>query len=197
MTIESAHGESPVSRSSSGIDRDAGQGRRHLALLLIAGVAATALHAKFNWPLRMPGHHGLEWMALLVFARCASSYRWAALAVAIGAAASTSVPVWGFKDPGLSHALAYLVQGLALDLLYGAGARVRHRLLALALFGALAHAMKPPVYWLLLHSVGGHYGSLTNGLWYPWTSHLMFGFTGALAGALVWKATQRWRVRGE
>lgn len=194
MTTRTVPGVSPAGNSSNSVDWTSGAGRRHLALLLIAGVAATALHAKFNWPLRMPGHHGLEWMALLVFARCASPYRWAALAVAIGAAASTAVPVWGFKDPAFSHVLAYLVQGVTLDLLHRAGMRLRHWVLALALFGALAHAMKPLVYWLLLHTVGGHYGSLTNGLWYPWTSHLMFGFTGAFTGALAWKATQRWRA---
>lgn len=193
MTTQVAHGAWRQKSSLNDIDRTCGAEWRRIAVLLIAGTAATVLHSKLHWPLRLPGHHGLEWMAILLFARCASSYRWAAVIVAIGAASSSAVPIWGFKEPGYSYALAYLAQGLALDLLCMSGMRLRQWLIALALFGAIAHATKPFVHWLLLQGVGGHYGSVSRGLWYAVASHLMFGFTGALAGALAWKAAQRYR----
>lgn len=194
MTTQTVRGEWQPKISLSSIDWASGAEWRRIALLLIAGVAATVLHARFHLPLKLPGHHGLEWMALLVFARCAAPYRWAAVIVAIGAATSSAVPIWGFKEPGMSYALVYLVQGLTLDLLYVGGMRARRCALPLALFAAAAYATKPLVHWLILQSVGGHYGSVANGLWYPVMSHLMFGFAGGLAGALLWKATQRYRV---
>jgi hypothetical protein len=193
MTTQVAHGAWRQESSLNNIDWTSGAEWLRIAVLLIAGMAATALHSKLPAPLKLPGHHGLEWMAILLFARCASPYRWAAIIVAIGAASASAVPIWGFKEPGYSYALVYLVQGVALDALYMAGMRVRHWVLALALFGAAAYATKPFVHWLLLQSVGGRYGSVSRGLWYPVASHLMFGFTGAFTGALLWKAAQRYR----
>lgn len=194
MTTQTVRGEWQPKSTLNSIEWTSGTEWRRVALLLIAGVAATALHARFNLPLKMPGHHGLEWMAILIFARCASRYRWAALIVAVGAAASSAVPVWGFKEPGFSYVLAYLVQGLTLDLLYAGAGRSRQWAFALAIFAAVAYATKPFVHWLLLHSIGGHYGSVVNGLGYPAASHLLFGLTGGLTGALLWKATQRYRA---
>ena len=193
MTTQVADGAWQPKSSLNSIDWASSEEWPRITLLLFAGVAATVLHARLHLPLKLPGHHGLEWMAILLFARCTSSYRWAAVLVAVGAASSSAIPVWGFKEPGYSYALVYLVQGVVLDLLYVTGIRLRHWTLALALFGSLAYVTKPFVHWLLLQTVGGHYGSVMSDLWFPVASHLLFGFTGGLAGVLLWKAARRYR----
>jgi hypothetical protein len=53
-----------------------------LAEILLAlglGVLAVVLHAKLRIPLKMPGHHGLEFMALLIFARTTMRMKWASM----------------------------------------------------------------------------------------------------------------------
>jgi Flp pilus assembly protein TadG len=47
-------------------------------LLLALGAGIVALGELFRFSLGMPGHHGLEAMALLATARLATNYRWAA-----------------------------------------------------------------------------------------------------------------------
>ncbi len=46
--------------------------RRSTLLLSGAGIAAALLHAATRFPLHLPGHEGLEWMAILMLARPAS-----------------------------------------------------------------------------------------------------------------------------
>lgn len=46
------------------------QGKLSLGGLLVLGVVAGLLQVHLRYPLNIPGHHGLEWMALLLFGRC-------------------------------------------------------------------------------------------------------------------------------
>lgn len=160
-------------------------------LLLAAGAVAALLHASFRWPLQMPGHHGLEWLAILTAARLLSQRPGAALAVALGAA-GTTLAVSGHEN--LLRPLIYLLQGAALD---GLWLLLRGRAAALWLavpMGALVHALSPMLKNLLAVAGGTVSGSLAQGLAWPLTTHALFGGIGALVAAAGVAALQRQRA---
>ena len=111
MTPHAPHGDVSLANASSSF-RPSLARSRELMLLLAAGAVAALLHASFRWPLQMPGHHGLEWLAILTAARLLSQRPGAALAVALGAA-GTTLAVSGHEN--LLRPLIYLLQGAALD----------------------------------------------------------------------------------
>lgn len=167
--------------------------RVQLLLLLLAGAAAAILHESFRWPMRMPGHHGLEWFAILMFARVLSTRPWAAFAVACGAALTALTPLGGHE--GSVRPLTYLVQGFTLDLLFLLILRWRLPIGLAVLAGALAHALSPLLKaGLALTGVGG-FGSLSKGLAFPLMTHAGFGAVGAAVGLLLALAWQRARDR--
>lgn len=154
--------------------------RRSTALLFAAGVAAALLHAATRFPLHLPGHQGLAWMAILMIARLASPYRWAASVAALGAAAAA--PFLGFHDPLVPF--AYLLPGVVLDL---AALLTARNLGALLVGAALGYAAHPALDWLALHAFGAHYGPAGP----AFAAHLLFGLAGALLGAGLWRAARR------
>lgn len=151
--------------------------------LLLAGLGAGAvvLHAAFRWPLHLPGHHGLEWMALLALGRCSSSYRWSASLSSLSASAFSVLPLWGFGDPFVW--LIYLLPGLVIDVGFRLGRYWRENIWFLAALGGLAHGTKPLARAALGALSGWPYASLLHGLAYPLGTHILFGFSGGLLGA--------------
>jgi len=160
------------------------------ALFLVSlGVAIVLLEQAFRWPLQLPGHHGLEAMALLVLGRLCCTNPWSATLV--GASAAVTAPFAG-ADHGILMPLFYVLPGVVLDLGYRLWPRLVGRmLLFLPLVAALAFAAKPVVRVLANQLFGMQFGSLRAGPVYPILTHLMFGFLGALAAVLVWRATER------
>jgi hypothetical protein len=151
-------------------------------------VGIVLLEQAFRWPLQLPGHHGLEAMALLVMGRLACTSPWSATLV--GASAAVAAPFMG-ADHGVLMPLFYLLPGMVLDLGYRLWPRLVERtLLFLPLLAALAFASKPVVRVLANQLFGMPFGSLRAGPVYPILTHLMFGFLGALAAMLVWRATE-------
>lgn len=138
------------------------------------------LHTSVEWGLGIPGHHGLEWMALLMFGRVLSSERHAASVTALSAGGLSLLPVSGMNP---SAALSYVLAGLVVDALYrflrrpGAG--------SLGVVAALGHVTKP--LWKLAATQGAtvHFGSIANGIGLTLGGHLLFGFVGGVAGALA------------
>ncbi len=159
-----------------------------LLWLVSAGVAIAALEQAFRWPLQMPGHHGIEAMALLVLGRLSCSNPWSATIVAAGAA--VAAPALG-ADHGPLMPLFYLLPGAMLDLGYRLRPLLGRFLLFLPVVGALAFAMKPVTRVLAHELLGMQFGSLRAGPVYPIVTHLLFGFVGALAAVLLWRATER------
>jgi hypothetical protein len=152
------------------------------------GVGIVLLEQAFRWPLQLPGHHGLEAMALLVLGRLACTSPWSATLV--GASAAVAAPFMG-ADHGVLMPLFYLLPGMVLDLGYRLWPRLVERtLLFLPLLAALAFASKPVVRVLANQLFGMPFGSLRAGPVYPILTHLMFGFLGALAAMLLWRATE-------
>jgi hypothetical protein len=152
------------------------------------GVTIVALERSFNWSLQLPGHHGLEAMALLVLARLTCTNPWSATLV--GASAAVAAPFLGASH-GVLMPLFYVLPGLVLDLGYRLSPRFGRALLFLPVLAALAYAVKPAVRVFANQALGMQFGSLRAGPVYPIITHLLFGFLGALAAVLVWRATEK------
>ena len=171
------------------IDLTGGLTLGRLLWLVSLGVAIILLEQAFRWPLQLPGHHGIEAVALLVLGRLSCSSPWSATVV--GASAAVSAPVLG-ADHGVLMPLFYVLPGLVLDL----GYRLRPvaatgLLFYLPLVGALAWSCKPVLRVIAHYGFGMQFGSLRFGPVYPILTHLLFGFIGALVAVLLWRATER------
>lgn len=191
MNRQTSHGDASLGNWSS-VSRPASGTAIGLLLLLGAGAAAAILHESFRWPLRMPGHHGLEWLAILVFARVLSTRPWAAFALACGAALTALTPLGGHE--GSVRPLTYLVQGFTLDLLYLLILRYRLPLALSVLAGALTHALSPLLKSLMALGGAAGFDSLSKGLAFPLMTHAGFGATGAAVGlllALAWRRVRK------
>jgi hypothetical protein len=159
------------------------------AFLVSLGIGIVLLEQAFRWPLQLPGHHGLEGMALLAMGRLTSTSRWSATVVA--GSAAVAAPFLG-ADHGVLMPLFYLLPGLIVDLGYRLRPQwARQALLFLPLLAAVAFASKPLLRILAHEAFGMQFGSLRAGPLYPVLTHLMFGFLGALAAVLIWRATER------
>ncbi len=189
MTIQTIGGGLFLNPSLKPIELSDRAGLKTMAWLLAAGVLAVVLHELFRWPLRMPGRHGLEWMAILIFARTGSTYRWAATVTAFGAASASLLPLAGAIEP--LAAASYWITGVIVDLLYRADKQWRRYAFYLALIAAAAHSVRPVLNWIELFYLGVEHHSLTSGLWYPVSTHFGFGFIGGLAGAVLAGFSQR------
>lgn len=176
--------------SSNATETSKAAPRHWLLYCLGLGAAGVALHAGVRLPLHVPGHHGLEWMALLAFARLAMPGRWAATGTGTAAAAMAYLPVWGFHDPFAP--LVYLVAAVVFDALCLLGAHRAPRLIS-ASAGGLAFLVAGLIPYLL--GPHGAEGGVSLGLW-AW-AHFAFGLTGALIGAQagLWTARRRARER--
>ncbi|GGI53455.1 hypothetical protein GCM10011430_06290 [Oxalicibacterium solurbis] len=156
-----------------------------LLLLLAAGIAAALLREAFRLPLRMPGHHGIEWLAILVLARLTSARPVAGMVTGIGAALTTICVGSGHGQMAL--ALTLLLQGCLADALLF---RPRLRIVFFAwipIAGALIHMTAPLLRntWMSLVAGTLPFHSLVNGLAYPLATHALFGAAGATIGLLV------------
>ena len=149
--------------------------------LFSLGMLVVVLHAVWRAGLKLPGHHGLEWMALIIIGRQTSQNRWAASTASLGAATTALLPIFGFDDPFIW--LIYLVPGLLIDLAYATPAKWQNQIVWVALLGGLAHASKPLLRLGINLLTGWPYGSILYGIVYPVSLHLIFGILGAAAGA--------------
>jgi hypothetical protein len=182
MTVTS--GDSFQERKSGAIEPLGELTRERLMLLLALGAGVVILEELFRFALKLPGHHGLEAMALLAFARLSCHYRWSASIAAVASAATAAA--LGVGHGALTPVL-YLLPGLFIDLGVMLVPAWRRGLLWLPLFAAFGYAAKPVVKWFAMQGIGLEFGSLLNGLAYPFSTHLVFGFTGALVAMVAWK----------
>lgn len=159
----------------------------YLALIFLAGAITVAMHDAFRWPLKMPGRHGLELMAILVFVRAASGERYAALLAAVGGVAAIGV----FGHGTGVESVVLLLQGLALDIGWLMLRGQRLWLFALPLIAGMAHTIKPLTKLFFQQGFGIPSDSLINGLAYPMTTHFVFGLVGGIFGALAYYAMHK------
>lgn len=158
-----------------------------LAALFLLGTAVALIHNCYDLGLGLPGHHGLELMTALVFARLSSSLPWAAVVVVTGAITGD----FALTDKlvhSAQHAPLYLIFGLLVDLVYRCVGEHCARLPIAALLGALVHLSKPLVLTSLAAAAGLEFGFLRHGPVFPLLSYAVFGAVGGAAGALLARA---------
>ena len=154
------------------------------ALLLIGGgVLAVVLHRAFDMSLGLPGHHGIEWMALLILGRVSSRFRGAGTLTSIGAALASALPFLHAGNP-LSW-FFYLLPGPLMDFAFHCLPRLAEKNWFLILLGGLAHVTKPLGQLTFNLISGWPFGSFRYGVLYPFASHLLFGMIGGLLAALI------------
>lgn len=177
----------PTSKSLSRfIVNDAGE--LSLLSLLLLGAAVALVHDRLDFALGMPGHHGLEWMTVLLFARFTSRSTWVAIVVAMGAA-GTDVGLAGNLMHTVHKIPLYFISAVMVDALYMALPRRWHTIPAGALLGLLAHCTRI-IIMMLLAVAGLRFGVFRNGFLFPLTAYAGFGLVGGACGALL---AQAWR----
>jgi len=146
------------------------------------GVIAILLHARLRTPLNIPGHHGLEFMALMMAGRVASRIKWASSISSLGIGLILLFPVFGFKDPFMG--INYMFPGLFIDLFYNLTKNYSRQLLILALISGIAY-LTIPLSRLCIHFITGYpYTSfLKHGYAIPVFGYLVFGMAGGFTGA--------------
>lgn len=152
-----------------------------MLFLIMAGMAAVLLHAKLRIPLNLPGHHGLEFMALFTAARLMSNLPWAASLSSFGAASLLFLPVIGIKDPAAP--LHFILPGLLLDGLFFLFRENAKKMLPVILFAGLAYMMIPLGRLITSLITGFQYMAfLKYGVVLTMASHFIFGLFGGLVG---------------
>lgn len=149
-----------------------------VAICVGMGVALVLADRWIRIPLHVPGWRGLIAVALLVAAR-----RWSLVPFACTGAAVTALAFnAGIGGVPLSGVFTYLIPALVLDLCFLARAQPGVWLAALA--GGLANAAR-----LFPVLAGGRVPGVTDGaLWYPLTTHFLFGACGSLIAFAVFSA---------
>jgi hypothetical protein len=166
------------------------------ALLLIgSGVTAVVLHRAFDMSLGLPGHHGIEWMALLLIGRMASRFRGAGTLTSVGASFASTLP---FLQGGNPYAwLFYLLPGLVMDLAFRYLPRLANQLWFLVVLAGLAHMTKPIGQLTINLITGWPFGSFRYGILYPFAGHILFGMIGGLLGGGIVLGIQRYSKKPE
>jgi hypothetical protein len=160
------------------------------ALLLFSGGAlAVVLHRAYDLSLGLPGHDGIEWMALMIIGRASSRFLGAGSITSIGAAFASTLPFLHGENPFTW--LFYLLPGPVMDFAFRYLPKYANKIWFMVLLGGLAHATKPIGQLTINLMTGWPFGSFRYGVVYPFASHLLFGMIGGLVGALIVLGIQR------
>lgn len=152
-----------------------------LVLLMLSGAFAAFLHAKLRIPLNMPGHHGLEFMAIFTLVRMNSNLRYAATIATLGTGLFLMMPGMGASNP--LNSFGYLLPGIFLDIFYTYGKKRMHLLFIVAITAGFAY-MCIPLSRLLVTMISGFpYNAFVKfGAFYTTLSFLFFGMLGGMLG---------------
>jgi hypothetical protein len=167
-------------------------GRRYFStfeLLLLAVFAALVVvgNVALRLPVKMPGHSGVVWMALLVIARGVVPKLGAASCVGLLSGLLAAFVGVGDKG-GLDTLLSYTAAGAGVDLVSGLAPPAA---LTCAVAGLVGNLAKLGVKVLLELWIGIPTGFLVVGRTYPALTHTVFGLAGGYLGALVLAALRR------
>lgn len=170
-------------RTTSVLSRNLALGYVLEALLLIGiGMLAITLHAKWRYPLNLPGHHGMEFMALLMLGRSLSRFRIATGLSSLGIGALLLFPVFGFNDPLMGF--NYMLPGIVLDLLYNSRPLKSRHWIAILLISGIAYFMIPLSRLTVTLITSYPYGAfLKHGYVTPLVLFFLFGTAGGAVGA--------------
>jgi hypothetical protein len=160
-------------------------------LILLALFAALIVIAKiaFKTPMRLPGHSGIFWMAILVVAvRVVPKPGAASL---IGLLSAIMASFFGVGDYGvLDTFFSYLMIGVGTDLALLL-LRNPENLIAAGIIGAIGHLGKFLVKWAFGVISGAPLGFVTLGLLNSMIGYIVFGVIGGILGGLTLLALRK------
>lgn len=157
-----------------------------LLLALFAGLAVLG-NVALRLPVKMPGHSGLVWMAVLVTARGVVPKLGAVSTVGVLSGGLAAFMGVGDKG-GLDTFLSYAAAGVAVDLVL---AFVPLGAVTAALAGLAGNLAKLGVKVLLELWIGIPTGFLVAGRTFPAATHALFGLAGGYLGYLVLGSLRR------
>ena len=159
-------------------------------LLIIAGVFAIVIHARLRTPINIPGHHGIEFMAIILGARLSSNIRWASSISALGIGIFILFPVLGFKDPMMGF--NYMLPCFMVDLGYNYIKDGKYRNIILSIFAGIGYMMIPLSRIVFTLSTGYPYSSfIKHGFFTPLATFFIFGFLGGTLGTGIYLLGKR------
>ena len=160
-------------------------------LVLLALFSALVVVAKvaLRLPIKLSGHSGLFWMAIVVVAAGVVPKRGAASLV--GLTSGLLASFLGMGDLGaLNTFLSYALLGVGTDLALWLLQQPEH-LVAGALAGAIGHTCKLLVKWALGLFTGAPIGFVSLGLAWSFASYILWGALGGILGALTLRALRK------
>ena len=154
-------------------------------LLILAGVMAIVLHARLRTPINIPGHHGIEFMAIIIAARLSSKMKWASSISALGIGVFILFPVLGFKDPMMGF--NYMLPLFLVDIAYNFIKSDKHKNLVIALAAGFGYMLIPLSRIILTLTTGFPYSTfLKHGFITPVFTFFLFGLLGGLLGTGIY-----------
>ncbi len=160
-------------------------------LILLTLFSALVVVAKIalKFPIQVPGHSGLFWMAIVIVAAGIVPKRGAASLV--GLSSGILAAFLGMGDFGaLNTLLSYTMVGVGTDLALWL-LQDPENLLVAGLAGALGHTGKFLVKWVLGMITGAPLGFVALGLAWSLLNYLLFGALGGVLGALTLRALRK------
>ncbi len=161
-----------------------------VVLLILAGVLAIVLHARLRSPINIPGHHGMEFMAIILATRLASKLKWASSLSAFGIGIFILFPVLGFKDPMMGF--NYMLPCIIMDLAYHLFQDSKHNKIFLSVAAGVAYMMIPISRIITTSITGFPYSSfLKHGFVTPVLTFMLFGLMGGILGTGLYAIAKR------
>ena len=158
-----------------------------LLLLALFGALVVVGNVALRLPVKMPGHSGVVWMALLVTARGVVPMLGAASTVGLLSGLLAAFVGVGDKG-GLDTLFSYTAAGAGVDFIV---ALLPPGALTCVLAGLVGNIAKLGVKVLLELWIGIPTGFLVLGRTYPALTHALFGLAGGYLGCLVLEALRR------
>ncbi len=160
-------------------------------VLLLAMLSSLVVvsNVALRLPIRLPGHSGIAWMAVLVIARAVVPKAGSATVAAAFSGVAAAVLGVGDKGP-LDTLLSYAAAGIGVDVAI-AVVRPAESVVACMVAGAVGNLAKLGVKVLLELWIGIPTGFVLIGRVFPAMTHAVFGLAGGYLGFLAVKALRR------
>jgi hypothetical protein len=142
------------------------------------GALAITLHARLRMPMRIPGHHGLEFMALLFIGRSLIKSKFSGTFFSFGTGTMLFIPFLGFSDPFAP--IVYMLPGILIDVFNFVKPKYFKNIYITAIIGGLAYAAIPFTRILISFITGYYYKSLAIHPIYTIVSYIGFGLAGTI-----------------
>jgi len=148
--------------------------------ILILGFTAMLIHSRVKLGLHIPGHHGFEFMAMILIAKLVTQFRLSGTLFSLGTISILLFPILGFTNP--LAALTFAIPGIIFDIFSNFIKKKKGYLLFYALFAGISYSTIPIIRIILSMNGVFLYKTLIFGAFYPIFSHFCFALFGAFTG---------------